>query len=46
MSILARSALIALAEAEANYAAATWENAGELLNKLRDARDFAAMVCK
>lgn len=44
MSIVARCAIEALAIAEANYAAATWETAGELLNRLRDARDFAAMV--
>ncbi len=46
MSIVVRCALEALRKAEADYAAATWENATELLNKLRDARDFCAMVCK
>lgn len=46
MSCAHRSALEALRIAEANYAAATWENAGELLNKLRDARDFAATVLR
>jgi hypothetical protein len=44
VSIVARCALEALRIAEANYAAATWENAAELLNAWRDARDFVAMV--